>query len=237
MKIGLVSYKSINKDISFNMSQIERALKETKGKADLLCFGEAFLQGFDSLCWDYETDRMMAVSLSSDTMDTLRSWSVEYGTAILTGYIEKDDERIYSSCVVIDNGEIVANYRRISRGWKECDRTDEHYREGDDTVEFEFHGQRIMLSLCGDMWDYPERFRTDGLLIWPVYCSYTVEEWNEGAIDEYAAQALLAARDTLMINPLDDDPVNHGGSFRFVDGTVKDKIPFDEEGILITEIG
>ena len=45
MKIGLVSYRSENKNIPFNLMQIERALKEAQGQAELLCFGEAFLQG------------------------------------------------------------------------------------------------------------------------------------------------------------------------------------------------
>ena len=32
-------------------------MAEAAGRsAELACFGEAFLQGFDSLCWDYGTD-------------------------------------------------------------------------------------------------------------------------------------------------------------------------------------
>ena len=44
--------------IAFNISQIEKALSAAQGRVDLLCFGEAFLQGFDSLSWDYETDKL-----------------------------------------------------------------------------------------------------------------------------------------------------------------------------------
>ena len=51
--------------------------------------------------------------------------------------------------------------------------------------------------------------------------------------DEYAEQAALAAEDTLMINPLDRDPENHGGSFRFQKGKLTERTPFDEESILI----
>ena len=91
----------------------------------------------------------------------------------------------------------------------------------------------IMPALCGDLWDAPERFKTDHLLIWPVYVNYTPEEWENGALDEYAEQALLVSGDTLMINPIDRNPVNHGGSFRFRDGTVTERIPYDEEQILI----
>ncbi|MBR1757608.1 MAG: hypothetical protein IJ744_02620 [Lachnospiraceae bacterium] len=120
------------------MSQIECAMKHYTGKVDLLCFGEAFLQGFD--------------------------------------------------------------------------------------------------ALCGDLWEFPERFQTEHPLIWPVYVDYTVEEWNDVALDEYAAQAALAAEDVLMINPIDEAPVNHGGVFHFHKGQIKGRIPFDEEDVLIVEI-
>ena len=63
MKIGLASYRCENRNTRFNISQIGRAMKEARGKADLLCFGEAFLQGFDSLCWNYETDQAMAAGI------------------------------------------------------------------------------------------------------------------------------------------------------------------------------
>ncbi len=236
MKIGLASYRCENKDVQFNIRQIERAMKEAQGKADLLCFGEAFLQGFDSLCWDYEKDRTMAAEQSSEPIRVLRGLTEKYGTALLTGYIEREQDRLYSSCIVLRDGGIVHNYRRISRGWKEYTRTDSHYCEGNDTAPFELCGKKIMLSLCGDLWDYPERFKTDHLLIWPVYVNYSREEWESGALTEYAGQALLASGDTLMVNPIDRNPVNHGGSFRFQSGAVTERIPFDEEKILITDI-
>ena len=72
MKIGLASYRCENRDMQFNIRQIERAMQETQGKADLICFGEAFLQGFDSLCWEYEKDQHLAVELSSEPVSLLR---------------------------------------------------------------------------------------------------------------------------------------------------------------------
>ena len=45
LKIGLASYRFVNNDMRFNISQIEKGMKAAQGKADLLCFGEAFLQG------------------------------------------------------------------------------------------------------------------------------------------------------------------------------------------------
>ena len=94
----------------------------------------------------------------------------------------------------------------------------------------------MMIALCGDLWDYTDRFRTEHLLLWPVYVDYTMEEWDSEVLNEYAAQADLAASDVLMINPMDNKPVNHGGSFHFHNGRAIERIPFDQEGILIVEI-
>ncbi len=236
MRIGLASYRCENRNTAFNMRQIGLAMKRSEGKADLLCFGEAFLQGFDALSWDYQTDQAIALERSSETIAQLQKWTVQYGISLITGYIEKEREKLYSSCIVISDGKIIHNYRRISKGWKEYSKTDDHYCEGNETGPFRLHGKNITLALCGDLWEFPDRFRTEHLLIWPVYVNYTIEEWDQGALEEYAAQASLAAKDVLMINPIDTAPVNHGGSFHFHNGRTVAKIPFDLEEILIVEI-
>ena len=236
MKIGLVSFQCRNGDPAFNMSQVERALKESQGRIDLLCFGEAFLQGFDSLTWDYETDKETALSQDSGPIARLKDWSVQYSTALLTGYIEKSDDRLFSSCIVIAEGQILYNYRRISKGWKEYSKTDEHYCEGNAVEGFRFHGKDFMLGLCGDLWDHPEKFRTESPLIWPIYVNYSLEDWEQEILADYASHASKIARDVFMVDPLDADPVNHGGAFHFRNGQIVDRLPFDREGILIVEI-
>ena len=236
MRIGLVSYRCENGNTSFNLSQIERALREAQGKVELLCFGEAFLQGFDSLCWDYEIDKAMAVELSSERFRWMCRLTVRYGIALLVGYYEKERERIYSSCAVLADGEIVHNYRRISEGWKERTKADAHYCEGTETGEFLLSGKKMMIALCGDLWEYPERFQTEHLLIWPVYVNFTPTAWENGLLNAYAAQASRAAPDTLLVNPLDTEPVNPGGAFRFQHGLVTERIPFDREQILIVDV-
>lgn len=237
MRIGLVSYRCENRNVAFNLSQIERAMRECAGKLDLLCFGEAFLQGFDALCWKYEIDKEIAIAQESEMMLQLRKWTEQYGLALLTGYIEKERESIYSSCAVLSNGEILHNYRRISRGWKDYWRTDEHYREGTEVQPFFLHGKKMTIALCGDLWDHPERFKTDGLLLWPVYVNFTPEEWEQGELADYAKQAALAAADVLMINSLDRGKAkNYGGSFHFRNGETIQKLPFDQEQILVVDL-
>ena len=64
MRIGLAPYECRINDIEFNLSQIEKALKKS-GNADLVCLGEAFLQGFGAVTSEYETDIKMAVEQDS----------------------------------------------------------------------------------------------------------------------------------------------------------------------------
>lgn len=235
MKIGLACYEFRNNDVPFNLSQIERALQSAGGGVDLLCFGETFLQGFDALSWDYERDKDIAVSAGSEVMERLCGMTREYGTGVLLGYLERDGDGLYSSCAVMADGQLAHNYRRISKGWKEYTVTDGHYREGARTGGFAFRGVPVKIALCGDLWDYPERFRTDGLLIWPVYVSFSLDEW-QGHEARYAAQARLAARRTLMVNSISRESVSHGGAFCFVDGAVEQKLPYDREGILSVQV-
>ena len=235
MKIALAAYEFRNRDFAFNLSQIERGLREASGKAELLVFGEAFLQGFDALNWDYAHDLALAVSTDSAIFQKLKGWTSDYGIGLALGYIEQDGNDIYSSCAIIDQGALIHNYRRISRGWKEYWHTDEHYREGDQAEGFSFRNIRMCLALCGDLWDIPQRFVTDDLLIWPVYVDFSLEEWKNEIFD-YASQAALAAGQTLMVNSITKEPGSHGGAFFFQDGAVMQRLPFDEEALLIVEV-
>ncbi|MBE7004233.1 MAG: carbon-nitrogen hydrolase family protein [Ruminococcaceae bacterium] len=234
IRIGLAAYQFKNHDIAFNLSQIERAMQSTQGAVDLLCFGESFLQGFDSLCWQYDKDASVAVSQDSDCMRRLCDLTVRYGADLLFGYFEKDEDSIYSSCAVIERGALTHNYRRISRGWKEPV-ADGHYQEGRETRDFPYRGKRFQIALCGDLWDYPERFKTDGTLIWPVYVSFELEEWAENEAD-YAKQAAAAASRALLVNSLSDDPKSYGGAFDMTDGRIIKKAAYGKEEVLIVEV-
>ena len=87
--------------------------------AELVCFGEAFLQGFNALTWQFDEDRHIALPADAREIVQIRSWTREIGIDVLFGWNELDGDALYSSCTLIGGGEISCNYRRISRGWKE----------------------------------------------------------------------------------------------------------------------
>ncbi len=237
MKIALAAAQIVDGDISYNLSQMERYMREAKTvEADLVCFGEAFLQGFNALSWQYEEDEKVAVSTSSQMFVQIKELTKEIGIDVLFGYNERDRQSLYSSCALISDGELIYNYRRISKGWKECTKTDGHYKEGESVKLFEYKGKKCAIGLCGDLWEYPERFAVgEDILFWSVYVCWTKEEWENGGKLEYASQAKLCCENTLYVNSICAGDA-FGGAAQFVGGKVKKELPIFNEGLLIVEI-
>lgn len=116
MKIALASQPTLDDSIALNVNRIEKALASLRKKVDLVAFGESYLQGFNSLKWNFERDRTVAVSVDSQPIKMLRYTAKKYSVAVSFGYYELCDEAIYSSYMFIGkNGEIVNNFRRVSK--------------------------------------------------------------------------------------------------------------------------
>lgn len=237
MKIGLVSYEFNNGKIEYNIEKIEKAIISSNGSADLLCFGETFLQGFDSLSWNYEIDKNIAITKDSFIMDKLKNLSEKYNIDLGIGYIEREREQIFSSFVVIEKGKIIHNYRRITKNWKEYLITDEHYCEGKISETFIYKNTEFKIALCGDMWICPEKFKTNGILLWPVYCNFTKEEWENTEQSDYAKQSKLASDNVLLVNSITKkEPISIGGAYYFKNGKIENSLELDKEDILFVEI-
>lgn len=237
MKIGLVSYEFKNGKIEYNIKKIEKAIISANGNADLLCFGETFLQGFDSLSWNYEIDKDIAITQDSVVMEKLKNLSEKYKIDLGIGYIEREKEKIFSSFVVIEKGKIIHNYRRITKNWKEYSITDEHYCEGDISDTFIYKNREFKIALCGDMWICPEKFETNGILLWPVYCNFTKYEWENTEQYDYANQSKLASENVLLVNSVTkDEPISVGGAYYFKNGKIEKSLELNKEDILFIEI-
>ena len=237
MKIGLVSYEFKNGEIEYNIEKIEKAIISANGKADLLCFGETFLQGFDSLSWNYETDKDVAITKDSAIMEKLKKLSEKYKIDLGIGYIEREKEKIYSSFVVIEKGKIIHNYRRITKNWKEYSITDEHYCEGEISDTFIYKNREFKIALCGDMWICPEKFKTNGILLWPVYCNFTKDEWKNTEQYDYAVQSKSASDNVLLVNSITkEESISVGGAYYFKNGKIKKSLELEKEDILFVEL-
>lgn len=245
MKIALASAPVLTRDVEHNIASIQRTLAQCGGKADLVVFGESFLQGFECLTWDYETDFSMAVSQTGPQIKQIREAAKENRTAVSFGYIEKDGDSLYSSQIVIDDaGHILHNFRRVSAGWKEYWHTDAHYREGRHFEPFSFGGMTFAIGLCGDLWaeGKPEEMNAlnADIVLWPVWCDYKAADWNEKIKYAYAEQAAKCGKLVLYVNPYCADAnvtdAAAGGAACFQSGTIVKETPAGKSGILMVEI-
>lgn len=237
MKIALASARIVNGDVEKNLAEMERRMIEAAREgAALVCFGEAFLQGFNALSWEFESDRNVAVSTDSEVLGCICAMTEKYRIDVLFGYNELDGEHIYSSCALVADGRIYHNYRRISRGWKEYWKTDVHYLEGNEVVAFGYRGKKCVIGLCGDLWDHPDRFALgEDVLIWPVYVDWTEDEWNNGGRQEYAEQAALCCKNVLYVNSVEAGQA-FGGAVYFKDAAAVTELSMNREGLLYVEV-
>ncbi|MBE6984804.1 MAG: carbon-nitrogen hydrolase family protein [Ruminococcaceae bacterium] len=245
MKIALASAPVMNKNIEFNLQIMIDSVKACGGKADLILFGESVLQGFDALCWNYETDKHMAVTLTDAPIRRMCEAAKEYAIAVSFGFIQRCDDALYSSQIFIGaDGQIVQVFHRVSVGWKEFIKTDAHYREGQSFEKFCYNGKSFAIGLCGDLWTEGRSKEMKSLnadvVLWPVWCDYETNEWNNGIKYEYAEQAALCGSCVLLVNPFcaDADTTNvaPGGAAYFRNGGIAAQMPFGNNGILIVSV-
>jgi N-carbamoylputrescine amidase len=208
--------------------------------AEIVCFGETFLQGFDSLSWNYITDKKIAITKNNQIIQKIAKKAFDLKIAVGFGYIEKEHENLFSSYLIINkNGEIIDNYQRISPGWKEISKTDHHYLEGSELHTFVLNGYKILIALCGDLWDEKniktiQTIRPE-IILWPVYINFSIEEWKQEE-KGYALQASKTNSKVLMVNSISRNPNSFGGCCYFYNEQTIKKINFGNEGILEIEI-
>ena len=245
MKIALASAPVKNQNIEFNLQAMIVAMNKASGQAEVILFGESVLQGFDCLCWDYEMDKHMAVALTDAPIQRMCEAAKQYGIAVSFGFIERIEDTLYSSQIFISSdGEIVTVFHRVSVGWKEFTLTDDHYREGKHFEKFCYGGKSFAIGLCGDLWtdSRPEEMKelNADVVLWPVWCDYKADEWNNSIKHEYAEQADLCGDCVLLVNPYcadaEETGVAAGGAAYFKNGSIVAEMPSGSSGVVIVEI-
>ncbi len=242
MKIGLASKEFINKDIEKNTDTIIKSMIEAKeNNAHMICLGEAFLQGFDSLSWNYEKDKEMALSLSSLSIKILCDYAKKIGICVSFGYIENYKGLLYCSYMTInENGEIINNFRRVSPSWKESYADPNYYKEEDTFPTFKYKDLTFSVGLCGDFWyekniDMVSKIKKD-IVLWPLFVDFSIQEFESQYKKEYAEQANKLKSKVLFINSISKESKAFGGSFEFLNEDIINELPIGTEGILYVEI-
>ena len=244
MKCALAAVGSIDGDIGYNKAVLTDTIRKLSGKADVVLFGEAFLQGFHAIDFTVEHDRAVSIFHEDRLLGEICDAAKDAAVAVSFGFLEKEGDSFFSSQITIDkSGQIVDLYRRVSPGWKEA-YAGKEYREGDGFHTFRLLGKAVAVGLCGDLW-YDENIARlnalkPDLVFWPVYTDYDASVWNRTAKLEYAEQAGKIDAPVFYVNSVCTNTsvgreIAKGGAALFEGGAIKEELPAGSEGILIVE--
>ena len=242
MKIGLATAVFINNDLIKNTKTIKEYLQRAQREnVDLLLFGESFLQGFEALAWNPETDLLIAVTKDDQLIQELKDYACELGVGLGFGYLEEYQNKIYCSYLIFDNnGRELVNYRRISTGWRYPNVDPDTYKEGEELGVFAYQGRNFTIGLCGDFWDDQLIAKIPvetEIVLWPNFRTFDQDAWVAEEFAEYVQQAKKFAPNVCFVNSIchDEISVAHGGAFAVVNGELRYHQQIDEAGILICE--
>ena len=245
MRCALAAVGFINGAVEYNKSVLADALEKCAGRADVVIFGEAFLQGFDSINFTVEHDMAVSVSHKDHLIREICGMAKKNAIAVSFGFIEKEHGTFFSSQMTIDkNGRMIDLYRRVSPGWKKSFAGKE-YREGSGFHTFHFLDKKVAIGLCGDLW-YEENITRlneakPDIIWWPVYTDYNELEWNNTVKCEYAKQAGKINAPVFYVNSVcmeqsDDRESAKGGAALFAHGSIREELPAGKAGILIAAL-
>ena len=84
----------VNENLQHNKKVIIDTLIAYSAKADIVIFGEAFLQGFYGATFNVEHDTQIAISLDDPIIKEICSAARQYAIAVSFGFIEKTEKCI-----------------------------------------------------------------------------------------------------------------------------------------------
>ncbi len=244
MKIILASLISLTCNIQKNKDRIIELIYKYSGIADMILFGEAFLQGFYSMNFHYDHDVQLALPLDSSIVVEIKEAAKANKIGVCFGMLEFNNSNIYSSQITISSqGDIIDVFHRVSPGWKEkC--ANEYYVEGTGFHCFNYLDKKIAVGLCGDLWFDRNVAEISTLapdiVFWPVYTDYNADDWNSFAKYEYCEQAKKICPNVLYVNSVCIDQtgseIAKGGNALFCDGKILLESSSGDESELLIDL-
>lgn len=242
--VGLCPRESGENRVEENLARIRE--DAVRGKAlglDALFFGEAYLQGFDSLLFCPEEDAKIAFREGHSVLKELGNIAREQAIFLGFGYFELDEDRFYAAYRVVNPlGRVICHYRRRSPGWRYPD-APPCYREGTEFKTFDIRGKTLGLMVCGDFYEPGLQAELQALsgrvdaFLWPVHCDYPLEDWENGILKEYREHSAQLLKPVLFVNNLHPLPERaKGGAYCWYRGRTLFSLPAGREGLLAVEL-
>jgi predicted amidohydrolase len=121
---------------------VEFAHQAEAAGARLLCFPEAFLQGY---LLDPDDARRVALDLDSPTFSAMLARFPASGPMIVLGLIEIEHGLLFNTAIVVEHGTLLGRYRKMHLLEREA-----LFTAGDSVPVFGVDGLRFGINICFD---------------------------------------------------------------------------------------
>jgi NAD+ synthase (glutamine-hydrolysing) len=116
-------------------------------QADLVVFSELAICGYPPEDLLFQSGLLHRIDEALDTI-----YKTVRGIAILVGFPEYSNDKIYNACAVLRDGEILARYRKcLLPNYRVFDE-ERYFTAGKEASVFLLNGIRIGLNICEDIW-------------------------------------------------------------------------------------
>lgn len=161
MKVSTVQFEHKSGDKTYNLSVIERFVKEAAAKgADAICFHECSISGY-TFSRKLSKQEMLQIAEfvpGGTSLKKLQEIAGRYHIAILAGLFEKDSsEKLYNTFVCVNENGLIARHRKIHPF------INQYLSPGDAYTIFELNGWKCGILTCYDN-NIPENVRATRLL-------------------------------------------------------------------------
>jgi len=149
VKVALAQIDLVVGDVTGNTARIIEYAQQARDRdrADIVVFPEL------SVCGYPPEDLLFHAGLRHDVeaaVDRIRS--EVFGIAILIGFPEYENDHIYNACAVLQDGHVLAHYRKhLLPNYSVFDE-ERYFTAGKDAAVFLLKGIRIGLTICEDVW-------------------------------------------------------------------------------------
>ena len=233
LRIALAQVDLAVGDVAGNTAKIlsYAARARDEMQADLVVFPELSVCGYPPEDLLFHAGlRMRIEQAMAEIRDAVR------GIAILVGYPEYVDDKIYNSCVVLKDGEGLCAYRKQMLPNYSVFDEERYFGKGKDAAVFRINGIAVGLTICEDIWQAePIRAARAAGAECIISINGSPYELNSQQHREEIVRARLdeVALPMLYLNMVggQDELVFDGGSFAMQsDGQVAYRAaPFDEQ--------
>jgi len=234
VKVALAQVNLAVGDIAGNTEKIIAYSAQARDDldADLVIFPEL------SICGYPPEDLLFHASLRYLVENAMAKISESIsGIAVLIGFPEYSQDKIYNACAVIRDGKILAHYRKQSLPNYSVFDEERYFTRGNDASVFTLNGVRIGLNICEDVWSVGpmDRAHSAGAECIIAINGSPFEKGSQATRETQVKKRVMNVQlPVIYVNMVggQDELVFDGGSFAMSgDGEMAFRAPAFEEGL------